>query len=165
MLKNATSFASVSAATRGRRRLDHHSERKLVTVFDSARIELGRRLVEEVARLPHFVERDDERKHDADVAVHRRAQQRAKLRLEQLGLVEAHPDRAPAEERIRIGRIAADRKLVASDVEGANHDRVMSPNAVTTFLYARYCSSSSGIVARPTTRNSVRMSPTPSAPQ
>ena len=37
-------------------------------------------------------------------------------------------------------------------------------NDSATFLYARNCSSSSGIVVRPTTRNSVRMSPTPSAP-
>src|SRR6185503_11366472 len=37
-------------------------------------------------------------------------------------------------------------------------------NARTTRVYARYCSFSSGIVARPTTRNSVRIRPTPSAP-
>src|SRR5438552_10124508 len=70
----------------------------------------------------HFVESDDERKHDSDVAVHRCPEQRAELRLEQLGFVETHPDRAPAEEGIWIGGIAANRQLVASDIEGANHD-------------------------------------------
>ena len=90
---------------------------------DAARIELRAPPRSGALAPPHLVERDDERQHDAHVAVHRGAQQRAQLRLEQLGLVEAHPDRAPAEERIRLGRKSADRQLVAADVERANDDR------------------------------------------
>ena len=71
----------------------------------------------------HFVEGDDEGKHDSDIAVHRCPEQRAELRLEQLWLVQAHSDRAPAEEGIWIGRIATDRQLVASDIKRANHHR------------------------------------------
>src|SRR6202022_4097775 len=129
---------------RGRRGLDHHAERKLVPVLDSSRVQLGSRLVEEYAGLPDLVEGDDEGKHDADITMHRGAQQRTKLCLEQLGLVEAHPDGAPAEEWIRIRWIPANRKLVASDIEGADHHRPSSkcfddmPVGLILLLFVRH---------------------------
>jgi hypothetical protein len=104
-------------------RLDHHSERQIVPVLDAAIIQLTRGFVEQVPRLLHFVERYDQRKHDADVAVHRGAQERPELRLEKLRLIQAHPDRAPAEEGVRIRRMTANGKLVAPDVERADHHR------------------------------------------
>ena len=115
MLKNATSLTNVSHDDGGGRRLDHHAERHVATKLDAARLERARRLVEHLARESHLVERDDERQHDADVAMHRRAQQRAQLHAEQLRLIETHPDRAPAEERIRLRGKSADRQLVAAD--------------------------------------------------
>ncbi len=56
--------------------------------------------------------------------MHGGAQQRAQLHLEDLGLVEAHPDGAPAEERIGFVRKSADGELVAADVVRADHDRM-----------------------------------------
>ena len=55
----------------------------------------------------------------------RRAQHGADLRAEHLGLVEAHADRAPAEERIRF-RWPAERRgeFVPAQVIRADHDRV-----------------------------------------
>ena len=73
------------------------------------------------------------------------AQERAELHLEQLRLVEAHADRAPAEERIRLVRESAGRQLVAADVERPNHDRLAAERfdhpairAVLLFL-VRHC--------------------------
>src|SRR6266581_16143 len=94
-----------------------------MAVRDASRIELAGGFVQQVLRLFDFVERDDERKHDSDVSMHRCPEQRTKLRLEQFWLVEAHPDRAPAEEWVGIGRVAADGQLVAANVECANHNR------------------------------------------
>src|SRR5207253_9553455 len=71
----------------------------------------------------YFVERHHERKHDANVAVYRRAKERSKLRAENVRRVETHSDRPPAEEGIRFGRVSADRQLVAADVERSNDDR------------------------------------------
>src|SRR2546423_1787461 len=104
------------------RRLHHHTERKLVTVFDSACIQLGGGFVQKVSRLSDLVERDDQREHDANIAVHCRSQQCPKLSLEQLRLIEAHPDGTPAEERIRIRRIPADGQLVSSNIESPDYD-------------------------------------------
>src|SRR5437762_5353577 len=73
--------------------------------------------------LPDLVECDDQRKHYPDISMHRGAQQRPKLRLEKLRLVQAHPDGAPAKEWVRIGRVAANGQLVAADVESSNHHR------------------------------------------
>jgi hypothetical protein len=106
MLKNATSWTRVSA------------------VLDAARRELAARLVEQRARLLDFRERDDEREHDAHVAVHRGTQKRAQLRAEQLRLVEAHPNRPPPEEGVRLGREAPDGELVTADVERADDHRL-----------------------------------------
>src|SRR5207302_997977 len=48
-------------------------------------------------------------------------EQRTQLRAKEIGLIEAHADGAPAEKWIRFRGEAADRQLVATDVEGANH--------------------------------------------
>src|SRR5215471_9641473 len=71
-----------------------------------------------------FIERDDEWKHDANVAMRGGTKQRSQLRPEQLWLIQAHPDRAPTEEWIRLARESADGQLVATDIEGTNHDRL-----------------------------------------
>ena len=105
------------------RRLDHHAQRNVAPEFHAARSEFARRLGEQDAGLAHLVDRDDQRQHDAQVAVHRRAQQRPQLRAEDLRLIEAHADGAPAEERIRFRGEPAYGQLVAADVERANHHR------------------------------------------
>ena len=110
------------AGDRRGRRFDHDTERHVATEFGSAHLQVVGRLLEQVARLANLVDGDDEREHDAHVAVLGGAQQRAQLSLEQLRLVETHPDSAPAEERIRVARISADGHLVAADVECANDD-------------------------------------------
>src|SRR5687768_8618277 len=128
------------SAQRSGRRLDHYAERQVVTVLDAPRIELGGGLVQEVLRLLDLVERDDEREHDANVAVHRRAEERAKLGLEDLRLVEAHPDRAPAKKRICIAREAPDWKLVAAHVERAEDRKSTRLNSSHGYIsYAVFC--------------------------
>ena len=123
--EEATSSHERVARDGGGGRLDHDAERNVAR--DTRRRAPRARAAASSSSCracAHFVERDDEREHDAHVAVHRRAQQRAELRAEQLRLIEAHPDRAPAEERIRLGGESADGQLVAADVEGANDDRM-----------------------------------------
>src|SRR3982751_2201643 len=108
---------------RSGRRLHHHSQHNIVPVRDAPGNQLSRRFVKEMLCLLHLIERYDERKHDSDASVHRRSEKCAELGLEQLGLIETHPDRAPAEERVGIGGIAANRKLVAAHIERADHNR------------------------------------------
>ena len=76
--------------------------------------------------------RDDQRQHDADVAVHRGAQQRAQLPLEQLRLVEAHPDRAPAEERIRLRSGYPPTGSLSPPTSNVRMTPACPPNASTT---------------------------------
>src|SRR5690606_38950244 len=80
-------------------------------------------LLEQVARAFDLLDLVDEREHDADVAVGGCTQQRAELRAEEVLEVEAKADRAPAEERVLLGRhLEEERELVSSEVEGANID-------------------------------------------
>ena len=104
-----------------RGRLDHDAERNVGAMRHAAVLELARRFGQQGPGLAHFVDGDDERQHDAHVAVHRGAHERAQLRPEELRLVEAHANGAPAEERIRLVRIPPHRELVAAHVERADH--------------------------------------------
>src|SRR5690606_6221234 len=68
----------------------------------------------------------DEGQHDADVAVRGGAQERTELLAEEVLEVEAHADRAPAEERVLLGRhLEEERELVAAEVEGPDVDGLM----------------------------------------
>jgi len=148
------------------RRLHHHRthEWKLVTVLDSSRIKLGSRFVEEVSRLPHLVERDDEGKHDADITMHRARNSARSCVLNKLGLVRHILMARQPRNGFRVRRIPSNRSLFASDIEGANYHWPSSKRFDGRGGRPDTCSSSSGIVALPTTRNSVRIRPTPSAP-
>ena len=94
----------------------------------------------------------------------RGAKQRPDLRSEDLGLVQAHADRTPAEKRVGFGRgLERDRELVAAEVVRPDDDRVAvergrHPPEVVGLLGLV------GSVARPVSRNSVRSRPTPCAP-
>src|SRR2546430_14373843 len=71
---------------------------------------LFRSLGDDGAGALHLVEPRDERDHQPDVGVRRRPQRRAHLRVEDLRLVEADPDRPPAELRGRLPRPAEPRR-------------------------------------------------------
>ena len=104
-------------AHRGRWCFDHDAERNVGAMRHAAAGKFTRRLRKEESRLTHFVDRHDEGQHDAHVAVHGGAEQCPQLRFEDFRFIETHADGAPAEERIRFVRIAANRQLVAAEVE------------------------------------------------
>ncbi len=123
MLRNATSRAKRVGGHGGGRRLDHDAQRDVALEGHAAGDEFLLRLGEQRARPPHLGHRDDQREHDAQVAVHAGAQQRAQLGAEDRRLVQAHADGPPPEERIRLRGKSAHGQLVAADVERANDHR------------------------------------------
>ena len=108
---------------RRRRRLDHHAQGHRLRRLHPPLAQPRRFRGDQVAGLLDLVEPRDERNHQLDVGVGRRAQDGADLGPEHLGLVETDADGAPAEERVRLGRTAERRReLVPAQVEGAHHD-------------------------------------------
>ena len=81
-------------------------------------------LQHDLPRLSHLLHPRDQRQHQLDVAAGGGAEHGAELGPEHLRLVEADPDRAPAEERIGLRRRLERRgELVAAQVEGADDHR------------------------------------------
>ena len=104
-------------------RLHHHAHRDAARRLDAGPREALPFLRDHLARHIHFLEARDERDHQLDFHVRGGAQGRADLGAEHFGLVETHPNRAPAEERIRFRRGAERRgELVAPQVVGPHHD-------------------------------------------
>src|SRR5215203_313274 len=95
-------------------------------ILDTTLVQLSRGFLEEAAGLSDFVDTHHKRQHDAHVSMHRGAQQRTKLRLEQLRLIQTHPDRAPPEKRVCLRRKSAYGKLVATYIERTDHDRLIA---------------------------------------
>ena len=103
--------------------LDHDAERNVVTERYAPFGELLNGLADKLPRFTHFVDRDHQGQHDAQVAMHASPQQGPQLHLEQFTFVEAHADGTPSEKRIRFRGKSADGQLVAAHVEGADDDR------------------------------------------
>ena len=81
----------------------------------------ARLLGHHLPRLPDLVHPRHQRQHELDVPPHRGPEDGPDLGTEHLRLVEAHPDRAPAEEGVRFeGRLEGRRELVSTQVEGAD---------------------------------------------
>ena len=96
--KNWTSFAK-SAAQSGSRRLDHDADLGHRPV-DAFRRQFPAAFFHHRLGCPNLGDVRNHREHDPELALGRRAQERTKLRLEEVGQVEAHPDAAPAKEGV-----------------------------------------------------------------
>ena len=76
------------------------SAKELDTSTKALAPKLGCAFLDQRPRAAHFADVRDHRQHYLDVAVDGGPQQRPQLALEDVGPVEAHPDAAPAEERV-----------------------------------------------------------------
>ena len=103
-----------------RRHLDHDPDRHLGVERRALAHQLGLGLVEHLLGLAQLADARDHREHDAHAPVHRRAQEAAQLRLEQLALAQAEADRAQPERRVGLVAERGERHhLVAAEIEGA----------------------------------------------
>ena len=81
------------------------------------------RLREDLACLEHLGRRRHHREHDAGRVAPRRLADRGQLVAQEVAVVEAEPDPARPEERVRLARHRqVGQRLVAADVEGAQGD-------------------------------------------
>ena len=106
------------------RRLDHHPDLDGVGKGRAFGAELGAAFVEQHVGGLEFLHAGDHRVHDFQVAKDAGPQDGAELRAEQVLLLEAEPDGAPAEERIHLlGDVDVREQLVAAEIERADDHR------------------------------------------
>ena len=102
---------------RGRGCFNHHPDLEILRKFNSLGPELITALVEQHISGVQFVHPGHHGIHDLQVAKGTGAKDGAELRAEQVLLLEAKPNRAPAKERIHLrGNVDVGKQLVAAEV-------------------------------------------------
>src|SRR5919107_1511446 len=90
-------------------------------------LQLAAALLDELFSGVQFHSIHDHGKHNSQVAVRGGAQDRAQLRLEELGHVQTHPDAAPPQEWVLfLGLVHAGQVLVPAHVQRADYDRPLA---------------------------------------
>ncbi len=105
--------------------LDHHPDGDLPAELDPLVLQVLHDVVEDHLGLAQLHQRADHGEHDADVALGAGAHDGAQLALEHGDVVQAHADRAVAQERVALGTGGlALGVLVRAQVEGAEDQRL-----------------------------------------
>ena len=107
----------------GGRQFQHRPELRFVVVGDAVLLQLLQALAHDVAGLDEIVDGRNQREHDPQLHARAGAQECAQLLREDFLIPERKPDRAEAQERVRLARIReVGEHLVAADIEGAELD-------------------------------------------